>query len=145
MSSLKGSINSHNFTRHERLPAKPSWRFFIRMLMNVKLKTFLGKLHLQLGLISAPIVFFICLTGTIIVFGDEIIELSAGDARYVKAVRNEKIPVETILEKLKQTYPDRKTPFYMVAYKDAALQYIRQTKRPEHGLCRPIYQRDIKR
>lgn len=102
--------------------------------MNLKTKIFLRKLHLWLGLISAPLVFFICLTGTIVVFGDEIIELSAGDARYVKEVRHEKIPVETILEKLKQTYPDRTTPFYMVAYQDPQRSLRFNTYSKQRGL-----------
>ena len=86
--------------------------------MTVKIRRLFGKLHLWLGLISAPIVFIICLTGTIIVFGDEIIELSAGQARYVKEVKKDKVPIESILKNLKQAYPDRFTPFYMVVYKD---------------------------
>lgn len=86
--------------------------------MTVKIRRLFGKLHLWVGLLTAPVVFFVCLTGTIIVFGDEIIELSAGQARYVKEVKKDKVPIESILKNLKQAYPDRFTPFYMVVYKD---------------------------
>jgi uncharacterized iron-regulated membrane protein len=86
--------------------------------MTVKIRRIFGKAHLWVGLLTAPVVFFICVTGTIIVFGDEIIEFSAGKARYVKEVKQDKVSIEIILKTLKQVYPDRLTPFYLVAYQD---------------------------
>ncbi len=76
------------------------------------------KIHLWLGLISAPIVLFVCITGCIIVFGDEIIELSAGKARYVSEMKDEKVAIEDIVESLKKQFPERRKPFYVVTYKD---------------------------
>ena len=42
-------------------------------------------LHLWPSILAGVIVVFVCLTGTIIVYCDEILEWSAGDARYVNA------------------------------------------------------------
>ncbi|GLB53156.1 hypothetical protein NBRC110019_21960 [Neptunitalea chrysea] len=40
-------------------------------------------IHLWPSIVSGIVVVFVCLTGTIIVYGDEIMDLSAGDAKYV--------------------------------------------------------------
>ncbi|ULT26511.1 PepSY domain-containing protein [Sphingobacterium sp. E70] len=40
-------------------------------------------LHLWPSVVSGLIVVFVCLTGTIIVYSDEIIEASAGSAKYI--------------------------------------------------------------
>jgi uncharacterized iron-regulated membrane protein len=106
--------------------------------MNRRLKTFIAKLHLWLGLISAPIVFFVCITGAIIVFADEIVEISAGQARFVKDVKDEKVPAEQILQALKKTYSDRKFFSYMVAYKDPERSIRFNTYGHEAGL-RMVY------
>lgn len=74
-------------------------------------------LHLWPGLISAIILFFVCITGTIIVYSDEIIELSAGNSKYVKEIKSERLPANDILKILNETFPNRK-PSYMVSYKD---------------------------
>ncbi|QNL51676.1 PepSY domain-containing protein [Olivibacter sp. SDN3] len=75
-------------------------------------------IHLWPSLVSALILIFVCLTGTIVVYCDEIMEFSAGDARYVKTVGEKKLPIETLIGKLKEAYPDKRPPGYAVAYKD---------------------------
>lgn len=104
----------------------------------MKLKSLFEKIHLWLGLITFPIVFFICITGTIIVFADEIIEVAAGKCRYVEEVKDEKIPVETILAKLKEEYPNRRIPSYMVTYRNPERSIRFNSYDPEKGL-RMIY------
>ena len=81
-------------------------------------KQFLSWLHLWLGLISGLVILFISVTGTIIVYSDEIMELSAGKARFVPEMKDNRLPVENLLKILKKKFPDRKNPGYMVVYKD---------------------------
>ncbi|GAF01909.1 PepSY-associated TM helix domain-containing protein [Saccharicrinis fermentans] len=76
------------------------------------------KVHLWLGLISAPLVFFVCITGTIFVFSDEIIDLSAGEARYVNEVKESRLSTEKLLDIVREAFPKRMQPSYMVCYKD---------------------------
>jgi uncharacterized iron-regulated membrane protein len=102
------------------------------------MRSFVAKLHLWLGLISAPIVFFVCITGAIVVFSDEIMEISAGKARYVQEVKDEKVPAEKILQGLKKTYPDRKFFSYIVAYKEPERSIRFNTYGHEAGL-RMVY------
>ena len=73
--------------------------------------------HTWLGLISAPIVFFVCITGTIIVFSDEIMELSAGEAKYVTEVKKEPLPTEDLLNIIQQEMPGYKSS-YAVFYRN---------------------------
>ncbi len=75
-------------------------------------------LHLWPGLVSAIILIFVCLTGAVVVFGDEIIDYAAGEALYVPEVKRRRIPMEILLEKFKKDYPDRHAPSYFVTYKD---------------------------
>ncbi len=75
-------------------------------------------LHLWPGLISAIIVTFVCLTGTIVVYCDEIMELSAGKARFVEEVKPQRLPAEKLIEILKKELPGKRQPSYMVVYKD---------------------------
>lgn len=62
-------------------------------------------LHLWPSLISGTILVFVCITGTLIVYCDEILEYSAGEARYVEVGR-EKASGEKIVESLKQYDPN---------------------------------------
>lgn len=64
-------------------------------------------LHLWPSIVSGIILVFVCLTGTIIVYGDEIIDLSAGNARYVKP-QTHRISTNEIYEHLQKLYPDLK-------------------------------------
>lgn len=63
-------------------------------------------LHLWPSIISGIVVVFVCLTGTIVVYGDEIMELSAGDARYVEIGDNHisKEDIEANLKKENQAF-----------------------------------------
>ena len=75
-------------------------------------------IHLWPSLISAVILIFVCITGTIVVYGDEIMSWAAGDARYVQTVKEERLPVEKLMANLRRAFPDRRNPGYMVVYKD---------------------------
>ncbi|GAA4806292.1 PepSY-associated TM helix domain-containing protein [Olivibacter ginsenosidimutans] len=75
-------------------------------------------IHLWPSLVSAIILIVVCITGTVVVYCDEIMEWSAGDARYVEQVGKERMPVELIMERLKKEFPNYGNPSYMVAYKD---------------------------
>jgi len=77
-----------------------------------------AKIHLWLGLVSAPLVFFVCMTGTIFVFSDEIIDLSAGKARYVSEVKDTRLSTEKLIDIVKEAFPNRMQPSYMVCYRD---------------------------
>ena len=104
----------------------------------MRFRKFASDLHLWLGLITAPLVFFVCLTGTIIVFSDEIMELSAGKARYVAEVKDKKLPVEDLVKIMKEKFPTRKNPTYMVTYRDPARTVRFNSYDPEIGL-RMVY------
>lgn len=77
-------------------------------------------LHLYLGIFSSAILIFVCLTGTIVVFCDEIIDYFNQDAMYVKEIKNERVPTEILLENVKAQFPDRFSPSYLISYKDPA-------------------------
>ncbi|UZR98294.1 PepSY-associated TM helix domain-containing protein [Chondrinema litorale] len=85
-----------------------------------KLRKIIDWLHLWPSLVSSLIVIFVCLTGTIIVFCDEIIDFANRDVLYVSEVKNERLPTEELLTKFRAAYPNRKAPGYMVSYKDPA-------------------------
>lgn len=95
-------------------------------------------LHLWPGMISAVIVLFVCLTGTLIVYSDEIMELSAGKARYVSEIKENKIPAEEMFNILREAYPDRRIPSYMVTYKDPGRSVRFNMYSKEEGL-RMVY------
>lgn len=80
-------------------------------------KKIVGWLHLWLGLISGLIVFIVSLTGTLFVFCDEMIDLTAGNAKYVAVVQNKpKLSADHLLTKFNEQIPNR-TPFYIDAYR----------------------------
>ncbi len=62
-------------------------------------------LHLWPSIVSGLIVVFVCLTGTIIVYCDEILDFTAGDAKYVE-VTGEPVPAEEIMESIQQYDPN---------------------------------------
>lgn len=95
-------------------------------------------LHLWPGIISALILIFVCITGTIFVYSDEIIDHCAGDARYVKEVLPNRMPAEKLMDILKTNYPDRKSPAYMVVYRDARRSVRFNTYNEKTGL-RMVY------
>lgn len=61
-------------------------------------------LHLWPSIVSGIIVVFVCLTGTIIVYCDEIIDFTAGDARYVE-VGKEKATAEQMMNAIHAVDP----------------------------------------
>lgn len=107
-------------------------------MSRISTKKLISWFHLWPGLISSVIVFLVCITGTIAVYCDEIIDLSAGDARYVKEVKSEKLPTEELIQIVKKEFPDRKNPSYMVAYKDPERTVRFNTFSKDEGL-RMVY------
>ncbi|MBV7440798.1 PepSY domain-containing protein [Weeksellaceae bacterium TAE3-ERU29] len=74
-------------------------------------------LHLWLGLIAGIIIFFVAITGTIFVFCDDIIDLVAGEAKYVSVpVDSEPLSPDELLAVFKEQEPERKA-FYFDFYK----------------------------
>lgn len=104
------------------------------MSKGVSTKKVLSWLHRWPGIISAIIVFFVCITGTIAVYCDEIMDLSAGDARYVVEVKDQKLPVDSLINRIKEELPSRKAISYMVAYKDPQRSVRFNTYSQEDGL-----------
>ncbi|RKD91054.1 PepSY-associated TM helix domain-containing protein [Mangrovibacterium diazotrophicum] len=102
--------------------------------MNFSIRTLIEKLHLWLGLFTAPLVFFICITGTIIVFCDEIMDFSAGDARYVNEVKAEPMETEALISILKTEFPNRWNPSYIVYYRDPRRSVRINSFGPTEGL-----------
>ncbi len=76
-------------------------------------------LHLWPSLVSAVILIVICLTGTMIVYCDEIIDFSNRDALYVSAVSQKKLPAEELISRFRKAYPHRDPPGYIIVYRDA--------------------------
>ncbi|MFT4155335.1 PepSY-associated TM helix domain-containing protein [Parafilimonas sp.] len=62
-------------------------------------------LHLWTGIFAGILLVFVALTGTIVVYGDEIIEWSGGKARYTEEVKPERLPIETLMANIKKAYP----------------------------------------
>jgi len=91
-------------------------------------------IHLWPSLISAIVLIFVCLTGTIVVYCDEIIDLANRDAMYVKSQTGPKLPVEQLLHSYKQHYPKRRNPGYMVVYKDPLRTVKFNSFDPKKGL-----------
>lgn len=75
-------------------------------------------LHLWPSLVSGIILVFVCLTGTIIVYGDEIMDWTAGDAKYVTPAATRVSSIE-INDALKKAYPEAVISEY-VFFKDPA-------------------------
>lgn len=74
--------------------------------------------HLWPSIVSGIILVFVCLTGTIIVYGDEIMDWSAGKARYVEVPANAKrISGEQLAAAIKNENPDFAVSEY-VFFKD---------------------------
>ncbi len=72
-----------------------------------------GKLHLWIGLPGAIIFFIICITGSIFVFSDEIINLSGKKYATVKEPENEWIPFEQMQDSLNKAYPGNMQTFLL--------------------------------
>lgn len=74
-------------------------------------------LHLWPSLVSALFIIFIALTGTIIVYADEIINLANDEVLHVETVGNQKLTFEELLQAFKKEFPNR-NPNYANTYKD---------------------------
>ncbi|WP_313375733.1 PepSY-associated TM helix domain-containing protein [Chishuiella sp.] len=75
-------------------------------------------LHLWPSIVSGIILVFVCLTGTIIVYCDEIFELTAGEAKYVEVPQNHNhVPFNEIVSNVKKYNPNIKVSEY-VFFKD---------------------------
>lgn len=105
---------------------------------SLNLRKLVQWLHLWPGFIASIILAFVCLTGALFVYSDEIVDLSAGEARYVKKVSHHRIPAEKLIAILKRTYPERKSPSYMIVYKDPNRSVRFNTYGKEDGL-RMVY------
>lgn len=85
-------------------------------------KTLFGRIvawiHLWPSLVSAVVLIFVCLTGTIIVYCDEVINMVNKEAMYVKEVKPQRMPTDELLAKFREAFPKRRNPGYMVVYKD---------------------------
>lgn len=75
-------------------------------------------LHLWLGIFAGIILVFVALTGTVIVFCDEIIDLSGGNAKYVAQVKPVRLPAEQLISGVKKAFPKRKNPAEITFFKD---------------------------
>ncbi len=74
-------------------------------------------LHLWPSIVSGVVLVFVCLTGTIIVYGDEIMDFTAGDAKYITPQNAPKISTLQINENINKTYPGYSVSEY-VFFKD---------------------------
>ncbi|MBN8787078.1 MAG: PepSY domain-containing protein, partial [Terrimonas sp.] len=74
-------------------------------------------LHLWLGIFSGIILVFVALTGTIIVYCDEIIDWSAGKSLYAAEVKPQRVPAETLVANVNKAYPQARISEISV-YKD---------------------------
>lgn len=85
-------------------------------------KTLFGRIvawiHLWPSLVSAVVLIFVCLTGTIIVYCDEVINMVNKEAMYVDEVKPQRLPTDELLAKFREAFPKRRNPGYMVVYKD---------------------------
>ncbi|QIY82956.1 PepSY domain-containing protein [Chryseobacterium sp. NEB161] len=79
---------------------------------------FVAWVHLWPSIVSGIILVFVCLTGTIIVYCDEIMDFSAGEARYVQVPANpQRISAVQLAASLKKSNPDFSVSEY-VFFKD---------------------------
>ena len=90
-------------------------------------------LHLWPGLVSAILLVFVCLTGTIIVYCDEIIDLVNRDVLFVSKTAKEKIPAEQLINGYRKAFPRRNNPGYMVFYRDPARSVKLRSFEPGKG------------
>lgn len=81
------------------------------------LKKITGFLHLWLGLVSGLVVFVVCLSGTLFVFCDEVIDAFGGKAKFVEARPHNKLSEDTLVAKFRQQYPYQQ-PIYFDSYRE---------------------------
>ena len=91
-------------------------------------------LHLWLGIFSGLILVFVALTGTLVVYGDEIIDWSAGKARYVSEVQERRVPMEQLIQNVHLAHPEAKLSEVTV-YKDPKRSIRFRTFSKQAGLA----------
>ncbi len=85
-------------TVSEDIPFRPKGKHWLTRLN--------AWLHLWPSIVSGIIVVFVCLTGTIIVYGDEIMEWTAGDGRYVKEIKANRVTSDELMAAVKAFNPN---------------------------------------
>lgn len=70
------------------------------------MKKIFRKIHLWLSVPFGLIITLICFSGAMLVFEDEVNELSCHDLYYVETVKEEPVPIEKLLEKVASALPD---------------------------------------
>lgn len=70
------------------------------------MKKIFRKIHLWLSVPFGLIITLICFTGAMLVFEDEVNELSCRDLYYVETVKEEPVSIEKLLEKVASALPD---------------------------------------
>ncbi|ANI89911.1 hypothetical protein A9P82_11810 [Arachidicoccus ginsenosidimutans] len=105
--------------------------------MKQKKKSFLNRLnawlHLWTGIVTGIILVAVCLSGTLVVYGDEVIDWSAGKAKYVTEVKNSRISVEQMIKNIKRELPNCKVSEVLV-YKDPKRSVRFRSFSKEQGL-----------
>lgn len=99
-----------------------------------KLRKLIDWLHLWPGLISSLLLIFVCLTGTIVVFCDEIIDFANREVLHVPEVKANRIPAEELLQHFRAAYPTRRAPSYFISYRDPSRSVKFNSYDPELGL-----------
>ncbi|UBM58634.1 PepSY domain-containing protein [Marinilongibacter aquaticus] len=94
-------------------------------------------LHLWPSIVSGIIVVFVCLTGTLIVYCDEIMDWTAGDAKYVE-LGEKRISTEELASALKAYNPDLKASEY-VFFKDPKRSIRIRTFNPSQKKLFQVY------
>lgn len=74
-------------------------------------------LHLWPSIVAGVVILLVCLTGTLLVYADEILSFSAGSAEYVEEVDDNRISADQILENIERAYPGYMVSEY-VFFKD---------------------------
>lgn len=70
------------------------------------MKKIFRKIHLWLSVPFGLIITLICFSGAMLVFENEVNELSCHDLYYVKTIKEEPVPIDKLLEKVATTLPD---------------------------------------
>ena len=101
----------------------------------MNIRKLIRKIHLWLGLPSSIIVFIICLSGSLFVFSDEIINFANRDISKV-IPENQQVPVDNMIETVKKAFPNHillhcvnhkekdKAVLFVVANKSTGLCYV---------------------
>ena len=93
-------------------------------------------LHLWPSIVSGIVVVFVCLTGTLIVYADEILEWTAGGAKYVEP-EGQVIPTGDLVEEIFKSYELR--PEELVFYRDPSRSFRLRSFNPKDYSLNYIY------